>query len=108
MKQTLRGEGYIIKKKHLMRHTTKKEALKRLNYLIGHLNGVKRMLEEDRYCVDVIQQNLGVISALHKVNEKMLKSHFETCLSTAIKSGSKKEREEKLAEIMKIFKRSTR
>lgn len=64
------------------------------------------MLENDRYCVDIIQQNLGVISALHKLNEEVLKSHFETCVSEAIKSGSKKEREKKLKEIMEIFKRS--
>ncbi len=89
-----------------MKEITKKDCLKRLNYLIGHLNGVKKMLDEDRYCVDVIQQNLGVISALHKVNECILKSHFETCVSNAIKFGSRKEREKKLKELMDIFKRS--
>ncbi len=84
----------------------KKDCLKRLNYLNGHLNGVKKMLEKDRYCIDIIQQNLGVISALHKVNECILKNHFETCVSQAIKFGSKKEREKKLRELMDIFKRA--
>jgi len=85
---------------------TKKEALKRLNYLIGHLQGVKKMLEKDRYCIDIIQQNLGVISALRKVNEQILKGHFETCVSQAIKFGSRKEREKILKEIIEVFKRS--
>lgn len=88
-----------------MKTNTKKDCLKRLNYLIGHLNGVKKMASEDRYCVDIIQQNLGVIAALHKVNERILKSHFDTCVSRAIKFGTKKEREKTLKELMDIFKR---
>ncbi len=89
-----------------MKINTKKECLKRLNYLVGHLNGVKKMLEKDRYCVDIIQQNLGVISALHKFNECILKNHFKTCVSNAIKFGSRKERERKLKELVEIFQRS--
>ncbi len=89
-----------------MKANVKKDCLKRLNYLAGHLNGVKKMLEEDRYCIDVIQQNLGVISALHKINERILRNHFDTCVSRAIKFGSKKEKEKALAELMDIFKRS--
>ncbi len=89
-----------------MKTNVKKDCGKRLNYLIGHLKGVKKMLEEDRYCIDIIQQNLGVIAALHKVNECILKSHFDTCVSEAIKFGTKKEREKKLRELMDIFKRA--
>ncbi len=89
-----------------MKTNVKKDCLKRLNYLIGHLNGVKKMLEEDRYCIDVIQQNLGVISALHKINERILRNHFDTCVSRAIKFGSKKEKAKVLAELMDVFKRS--
>lgn len=89
-----------------MNDLTKKETLKRLNYLIGHLQGVKKMLEKDRYCIDIIQQNLGVIAALRKVNEQILRNHFETCVSQAIKFGSRKEREKILREIMEVFRRS--
>ena len=89
-----------------MKTETKKESLKRLNYLIGHLQGVKKMLEEDRYCIDVIQQNLGVISAIEKVNEKILFDHFESCVSDAIKNGTIKEREKVFKEIMEIFKKA--
>jgi len=89
-----------------MKANIKKDCLRRLNYLMGHLNGVKKMVDNDRYCVDVIQQNLGVIAALHKVNEKILRGHFETCVSRAIKFGTRKERERVLKEIMEIFKRS--
>ena len=89
-----------------MKTNVKKDCGKRLNYLIGHLKGVKKMLDEDRYCIDIIQQNLGVISALQKVNECILKNHFETCVSDAIKFGARAKREKVLREIMDIFKRS--
>ncbi len=89
-----------------MEKNVKKDCGKRLNYLIGHLNGVKKMLDEERYCIDIIQQNLGVISALHKVNECILKNHFETCVSQAIGSGSRKRKEKVLKELIDIFKRS--
>jgi CsoR family transcriptional regulator, copper-sensing transcriptional repressor len=89
-----------------MKSEIKKDLLKRFNYLTGHLQGVRKMIEEDRYCIDVIQQNLGVIAALEKVNEKILIEHLETCVSDAIKQGSPKERERVLKEIMEIFKKS--
>ncbi len=89
-----------------MKISVKKDCGKRLNYLIGHLKGVKKMLDEERYCIDIIQQNLGVISALQKVNECILRNHFDTCVSQAIKFGTRKEREKKLRELMDIFKRS--
>lgn len=89
-----------------MEKSFKRECSSRLNYLIGHLNGVKKMLDDERYCVDIIQQNLGVIAALQKVNECILRNHFETCVSQAIKFGSRKKREKVLNEIMDIFKRS--
>ena len=89
-----------------MKTQTKKENLKRLNYLIGHLQGVRKMVEEDRYCIDIIQQNLGVISAIEKVNERILFEHFETCVSDAIKNGTQKEREKVLKEIMEVFKKA--
>ncbi len=74
--------------------------------MIGHLGGVKKMVEDDRYCVDVIQQNLGVIAALHKVNENILRGHLEICVNKAIKYGTRKERGRALEEVMEIFKRS--
>lgn len=91
-----------------MKTSIKKDCLKRLNYLIGHLNGVKKMLENDRYCIDVIQQNLGVIAALHKINEQILQGHFDTCVNRAIKFGSKKEKGKVVAELLDIFKKSRR
>lgn len=83
---------------------TKKECLNRINYLNGHLEGVKKMIEKDEYCVDIIHQNLGVIAALHKVNEKILAGHLETCVSRAVKSNNDSERKRVFKELIDVYK----
>ena len=57
-----------------------------MNYLIGHLKAVKAMVEEDRYCIDIIRQNQAVMAALQKVNEIILDNHLHTCVTSAIKN----------------------
>jgi len=61
------------------------------------------MLDEDRYCIDIIQQNLGVISALSKINEIILNSHLETCVSSAVKSGNPRHKRKIFKELIKIY-----
>ena len=86
-----------------MKKQEKKEILKRLNYLIGHLQGNKKMVEEDKYCVDIIHQNQAVAAALNKVNKIILKSHLETCVSPAIKSKINSRSNKVFDEIAEIF-----
>ena len=76
-----------------------------MNYLIGHLKGVKKMIEDDKYCIDIILQNEAVISALKKVNEMILENHLNTCVTEAIKNKSEKERKKKIKEILDLFKK---
>ena len=65
----------------------KKDVLKRLSYILGHLKGVNKMIEEDKYCIDVVKQIQAVQSALNKVSEIVLEDHLKTCVSHAIKKG---------------------
>jgi DNA-binding FrmR family transcriptional regulator len=76
-----------------------------MNYLIGHLKGVKKMIEDDKYCIDIILQNEAVISALKKVNEMILENHLNTCVTEAIKNKSEKERKKKIKELLDLFKK---
>ena len=91
-----------------MKKSLKKKILNRMNYLIGHLEGVKRMIENDKYCVDIILQNEAVISALKKVNEMVLENHLNTCVTQAIKGKSENERRKKIKELLEIFKNSNK
>lgn len=86
-----------------MKLGSKKEALKRMNFLTGHLKANKLMIENDRYCIDVIRQNNAVIAALKKVNDIILSSHLDTCATTAIQDGSIKKRQQVLKELLEIY-----
>lgn len=77
-----------------------------MNYLSGHLEGVKKMIEKNEYCINIIEQNRGVISALHKVNEMILENHLNTCVVEAIEGKNKEQRKKKIEEILKLFKNS--
>lgn len=87
-----------------MQESTKKQILKRMSYLVGHLQGVKKMIEDDRYCIDTIKQNEAVIEAIKKVNRLILKNHLNTCVTKAIKGKSEAGRKKKIQELLDIFK----
>lgn len=82
----------------------KSQLVKRMNYLTGHLKAVKTMIEEDRYCIDIIRQNQAVMAALAKVNEIILKTHLDTCVAKAVESKDKGERRKVFGEIIEVYK----
>lgn len=84
----------------------KKKLINRMSRLIGHAESNKRKIEEDVYCFDVIDQNLAVISALHKVNEELLNNHLHTCVMSTMKSGNTQEREKVIQEILQIYNKA--
>ena len=65
----------------------KAESLKRLNYIEGHLSGVRKMVEADQYCVDVLKQTYAVRRAIEKLEGILLEGHLHTCVVEGIKSG---------------------
>ena len=66
---------------------TKNEALKRLSYIEGHLSGIRKMLEEDKYCVDVLKQTYAVRRAIEKMEGILLEGHLHTCVVDGIRNG---------------------
>ena len=79
-----------------------------MSYISGHLEGVKKMIEKDEYCIDVIKQNEAVISAIKKVNELILKNHLDTCVTQAIQGSSRTEKKKKVNELLEIYKKSNK
>jgi DNA-binding FrmR family transcriptional regulator len=77
--------------------------INRLKSIEGHVRGVQRMVDEDAYCIDILNQNLAVQRALEKVNSLILERHLQTCVTTAIKGDDPDERERVIAEIMSVF-----
>ena len=77
----------------------KPDVLKRLNYIEGHLQGVRRMVEEDKYCVDVLKQTYAVRRAIEKLEAIILEGHLKGCVVEGIKEGREHEVLGELAEL---------
>jgi DNA-binding FrmR family transcriptional regulator len=88
-----------------MKNETKQACLKRLGRIEGQVRGVARMVEEDRYCIDVMTQISAIRAALKRVEEEVLKDHVAHCVEDAIASGKKDEQRRKLAELLDVLGR---
>ena len=89
-----------------METETKSKCLTRLNRAEGQIRGVVKMIEEDRYCIDVITQLQAVKSALLRIEEQILRDHVGHCVAHAMKSGDKKEQRKKIDELVAVMTRS--
>jgi DNA-binding FrmR family transcriptional regulator len=82
---------------HIHKHS---ESLKLIRIAKGHLEGIEKMINEDRYCIDISKQLLAVISILKKANLQVLKKHMETCVINSKGTESLKEKLEELEAIL--------
>lgn len=83
----------------------KQNALKRLNYVTGHLNGIRRMVESETYCVDVLKQTHAVRKAIEKLEALMLDGHLRSCVAEGIRKGQDAEIVNELIELYKTSNR---
>lgn len=79
---------------------TKAEILKRLNFIEGHLAGIRRMVEADKYCVDILKQTYAVRRAIEKMESIMLDGHLRTCVVEGIREGRD---DEVLSELTELY-----
>jgi CsoR family transcriptional regulator, copper-sensing transcriptional repressor len=82
--------------------------LDRLARIQGQVGGIARMIEDDRYCIDILTQLQAIKSALKKVEDEVLKSHSNHCVAHAIKSGDVKDARKKFAELVDLFSKTSR
>src|ERR1700682_4856464 len=82
--------------------------LNRLSRIEGQVRGITRMVEEERYCIDVLTQLQAVRAALARVETEMLKSHLHHCIEGAIVSGDAKEQRKKAGELIELLGRASR
>ncbi|PKB67131.1 MAG: hypothetical protein BZY82_03865 [SAR202 cluster bacterium Io17-Chloro-G3] len=83
-----------------MLENTKKDVLKRLNFVEGHLAGIRRMVDEDKYCVDVLKQTFAVRCAIQKIDAVILNGHLRTHVIQGLQSDKN---DEVLNELMELF-----
>jgi DNA-binding FrmR family transcriptional regulator len=86
----------------------KNQVTKRLQRIEGQVRGLLRMVEEDRYCIDIVTQISAVRAALRRVEEEVLREHVAHCVEGAIASGNRTDQRRKIAELMQVLQRAER
>ena len=92
----------------VLKRDNKPNLLNRLRRIEGQVRGLARMIEEDRYCIDVLTQLQAVRAALTRVETEMLKGHLDHCIESAIVSGDQNEQRQKASELIALLERAAR
>ena len=87
----------------MMTETIKKKAGDRLRRIEGQIAGIRRMVEEDRYCVDILTQTSAAVSALRGLEDFVMQNHLNTCVADAIRSEDSAQQQEKIDELMSVI-----
>ncbi|MCO8124274.1 metal-sensitive transcriptional regulator [Stieleria sp. TO1_6] len=77
----------------------------RMRRISGQVNAVQRMIEDDQYCVDVMMQISAVTGALNKVSELLMQEHLKSCVRQAMENGDEADRDQKLEELLNVFRK---
>jgi DNA-binding FrmR family transcriptional regulator len=91
-----------------MRKDIKASCQKRLSRIEGQVRGLAKMVDEDRYCIDIVTQIAAVRAALRRAEEEILRDHVAHCVEDAIVSGDKADQRRKIAELMDVVGRAER
>jgi DNA-binding FrmR family transcriptional regulator len=86
-------------------HNNNLVALRRIE---GQIRGVQKMIQEHKYCIDILNQIQAVKGALARIEENILKKHLESCVAEAIKGTCEKEKQQKMDEVLKLLRRVRR
>lgn len=87
----------------MMNDKQKTQVSSRLKRIEGQIRGIEKMVAEDRYCMDILAQTRSVMAALRAVEDKIMEQHMQTCMVSALASGSDQERQDKTDEIMSLL-----
>jgi DNA-binding FrmR family transcriptional regulator len=91
-----------------MRKDIKASCARRLSRIEGQVRGIARMVDEDRYCIDVVTQVSAVRAALRRLEEEILRDHVAHCVEHAIAAGNKTDQRRKIEELMEVVSRADR
>ena len=91
-----------------MQRQDRPKLLNRLSRIEGQVRGIARMVEEERYCIDILTQVQAVRAALNRVESEMLKDHLSHCIEAAIAGGDPAEQRAKSRELIELLERTSR
>jgi DNA-binding FrmR family transcriptional regulator len=85
--------------------TTHDEELVRLRRIEGQIRGIQKMIEEKRYCIDILTQISSIVGALKSVEENILKRHLKGCVRESFAKGNKEEKTKKIDEVIDVLRK---
>ncbi len=85
--------------------TTHDEELVRLRRIEGQIRGIQKMIEEKRYCIDILTQISSIVGALKSVEENILKRHLKGCVRESLAKGNKEEKTKKIDEVIDVLRK---
>ena len=88
-----------------VKNDIREDVLKRLNYIDGHLAGVRRMIEEDKYCPEILKQTFAVRRAIEKMEAIILEGHLHTCVIEGVKNGREEQMVQEMLELYTLANR---
>ncbi len=92
----------------MMNEAQKSKAAARLSRIEGQVRGIRKMVEDDRYCVDILTQTRAVVAALRGVEDLIMETHLDTCVADAMKDNDPQLQKEKIDEVMSVVSRFRR
>ena len=87
----------------MMNERLKTSVDNRLKRIEGQIAGIRRMVDDDRYCVDILTQTSAIVSALRGVEDLIMQNHLQTCVTDAIQGDDPGEKQEKIDELMSVI-----
>lgn len=81
------------------------QTVNRLSRIEGQIRGIRKMIEDGRYCIDILTQTRAISAAINKVEALIMKQHLETCVADSLAGSNKDDKESKIDEIMEVFSR---
>jgi DNA-binding FrmR family transcriptional regulator len=97
----------LLQGEHLMHNKFDKQ-IARMRRIEGQARGIAKMMEEDRYCIDILQQFAAIEAALRSTRAEVLKIHAAHCVEEAIASGDKHDQKQKFSELVSLFEKQVR
>lgn len=87
----------------MLNNKNRDEVIKRLSRIEGQVRGIIKMIQEERYCIDVLAQTRATVAAIRKVEEQIMHNHMKTCVLDAFVKGKQEDQREKISEIMNLL-----
>jgi len=88
------------------KHPDHEDNLVALRRIEGQVRGIQKMIEDRKYCIDILTQILAIKGAISRVEEKILEKHFRNCVTKAVTGTSEEEKEQKMDEILKLIRQT--